>query len=81
MSNWPKIFQTFWSHFSVVTLEKQSKNLNFQGFLPVRDPLVTTFIERDGPTSRKPLDEQSVVMPNLLKIFQNFWSHSPVFAL
>ena len=30
MRNSSKAFQTFWSHFSVFTLEKQPRNLNFQ---------------------------------------------------
>ena len=30
--NWSKAFQTFWSHCSVFSLEKQPKNLNFDSF-------------------------------------------------
>ena len=32
MSNWLKIFQTFWLHSSIFALEKKPKNLNFQSF-------------------------------------------------
>ena len=30
--NWSRTFQSFWSHFSIFALDKQPKNLNFQGF-------------------------------------------------
>ena len=32
MPNWSKTFLAFWLHFSVFALEKQPKNLYFQGF-------------------------------------------------
>ena len=32
MPNWSKTFQTFWLHFSVLALQKHSRNLNFQSF-------------------------------------------------
>ena len=62
MPNWSKTFQTFWSHSSVFSLEKQPKNLNFQSFLPLKDPLVATFNETRAPTSRKYVAEQGIVM-------------------
>ena len=40
-----------------------------------------TFSETRGPTSRKHLDEQGIVMPTWSRIFQTFWSQSSVFAL
>ena len=64
MPNLSKKFQTFWTHSSVLALEKRPKKLNFQSFLPVRDPLVATFNETRAPTSRKYLAEQCIVMPN-----------------
>ena len=33
-------------------------------YLPLRDPLVATFIETPAPTSRKYVVEQGIVMPN-----------------
>ena len=63
-SNRSKTFPTFWSHSSVFPLEKQPKNLNSQGFLPLINPLVATFNKRRAPTSRKNIAEQGIVMPN-----------------
>ena len=57
-------FQFFWSHCSVFALEKQPKNLNFQSFLLLRDPLVATFNEKREPNSRKYVAEESIVMPS-----------------
>ena len=74
-------FQTFRSHSSVFTLEKQPKNLNFQSiFLPLIDTLVATFNEKRTPTPRKYIAEQDIVS-NWLKIFQTFRSHSSVCAI
>ena len=42
---------------------------------------MATFNETRAPTSRKYVSEQAIVMPNWSKTFQNFWSHSFVFAL
>ena len=45
-------------HFSVFALEKQSKNVNFQSFLPLKYPLVTIFKERCALTfNRKYVSE------------------------
>ena len=64
MPNWSKTFQTFWSHSSVLYLEKQPKNLNFTVFLPLRDPLLSTFNQTRAPTSKNYVTEQSIVMTN-----------------
>ena len=69
MSNWSKTFQTFWSHSSVFALEKQPKNLNFQRFLTLIDPLVATFNETRAPTSRKHISEQGILILNWSKTF------------
>ena len=69
MSNWWKLFQTYWSLSSVFTSEKQPKNLSFHSFSPLRDPLVATFNETGAPKSRKYVAEQT------------FWLHFFVFAL
>ena len=79
--NWSKIFQTFWSHSSIFALQKQPKTLNFQSFLPLKDPLVATFNETRALTSRNYVAEQGIVMSNWSKIFQTFWSHSSVLPL
>ena len=50
-------------------------------FLLLTDPLVATFSETRAPTSRKYVAEQGMVMPNWLKTFHTFWSHSSTFAL
>ena len=42
--------KNFWSHSSIFDFEKQPKNLNFQTFLPLRDPLEATFKEIRAPT-------------------------------
>ena len=76
MPNWLKTFQTFWSHSSVIALEKQPKNPNFP-----RGLLVTTFNVTLAPTSRRCVAEQCTVMPNWSKIFQSFWLDSSVFVL
>ena len=38
MLNWSKTSQTFWSHSSVFSLEKQPKNLNFQSVFDSKRP-------------------------------------------
>ena len=73
MSNWSKIFLSFWSHFSEFTLDKQPKKLNFQNFLPLRDPLEATFNETRVATSRNYAAEKGAVMPNWSKPFQIYW--------
>ena len=57
------------------------RNLNFHSFLFLKDPLVATYNEMRAPISRKYVAERRKVMLNWLKTFQNFWSHSFVFAL
>ena len=37
--SWSKTFQTFWSHFSAVALEKEPKNLNFQSVFTSKKPI------------------------------------------
>ena len=56
--------QYVWSHSFVFALEKQPKNLIFQIFLPLRDPLMATFSKTRAPTSRKHVVEQGIAMPN-----------------
>ena len=58
------MFQTFWSHSFVFTLEKKPKKRISRVFLPLRDPLVATFNEMRAPTSIKYVVEQSIMMPN-----------------
>ena len=67
MPNRSKPFQTLWSHSSVFALEQQPKNLNFQSFLPLGDPLVPTFNETHLPTPMKYVAEQGIRMSNLSK--------------
>ena len=74
-------FQTFWSHSSAFPLEKQPRNINFQSFLSLIDPLLATFNETRASTSRKYVCEEGIVMPNLSKMFQTFLSHSSILAL
>ena len=53
------------SHSSILLyIEKLRKNLNFQSFLPLIDPLVATFNEMRAPTSKKNVAEQGIVTPN-----------------
>ena len=56
--------QSSWFHSSTFPLEKQPKNLNFQSFLTLIDPLITTFNERRARISRKYVTQQGIVMPN-----------------
>ena len=79
--NWSKTFQTFRSHSSIFALEKRPKNLNFQRFLPLIDPLVATFSETREPAYAKYLAKQGIVMSNWSKSFQTFRSHSFAFAI
>ena len=80
MPNWPKTFQTFWSHSFVFALEKQPINLNFQIFSISKRSLVATFYETGVPTSKNNVAEQDIEMPNWLKMFQTFRSRSSVFV-
>ena len=50
-------------------------------FFPLTDPSVASFSEKHAPTSRKYVFEEGIVIPNLSKTFQTFWSHSSVFSL
>ena len=50
-------------------------------FLPLTDLLVAIFNERGAPTSRKSIAELGLMMQNLSKAFETFWSHFSVFAL
>ena len=63
----------FWSHSSVLALEKWPKYLNFQSFLTLKDILVATFNETRAPTSIKYVAEQGIIMPNL--------SDTPIFLV
>ena len=62
--NLSKKRQYVWSHSSVFALEKQTKNLIFQIFLPLRDPLMATFNKTRAPTSRKYVVGQGIAMLN-----------------
>ena len=68
-------------HSSVFALEKQPEKVNFQSFLPLRNPLVASFNETRAPTSRKYVVEKGSAMSNWSKTFETFWSHSSVSAL
>ena len=54
--------------------------LNFWIFLPLKEPLVTTFNKMRAPTSRKYVAEQDIIMPNLLQLLQ-FFGRTPPFLL
>ena len=69
MPNWSKTFQNFWSLSSVFPLENKQESKYSEFFLPLLDPLVTTFSEKRAPTSTKYVTEQDVVMPNWSKAF------------
>ena len=58
------MIETFRSHSFGLPLEKEVRNLNFESFLPLIDPLVATFNETRVQTSRKYVAEQGIVMPN-----------------
>ena len=80
--NWSKIIQNFWSHSSILLcIKKLRKNLNFQSFLPLIDPLVATFNEMRALTSKKNVAEQGIVTPNWSKTSQTFKWHSSGLAL
>ena len=79
IANLSEIFQFFWSHSSVFILEKKHKNLNFQSFLPLRDPLMATFNKRRARTSTKYVAEQGIV--ERYREISIFLSHCSVFAL
>ena len=49
--------------------------------LPLTDPLVATFSERDAPNFRKYVAEICIMMENPSKTLETFWSHWSVFAL
>ena len=72
MSNWSKTLQRFWSNSSVFALQKQTKNVNLQSFLPLGDTLVATFNETRAPTFRKYVAYRCMVVPNWSKAFQTF---------
>ena len=57
---------------SVFALQKQLRKLNFQRFLPPRNPLVASFNETGTSTSRKDVVEQGLMKTNSLKTIQTF---------
>ena len=65
--NLPEKNKSFHSHSSIFVLEKQSKNLNFHYFLPLKEPSVAIFNQRRAPTFRKYVTEHGIRMPNSLK--------------
>ena len=64
MPNSSEIIQTFKLHSSILALEKQPKNLNFESFLCLIDPLVATFSGMCAPISRQYVAEKGIAMPN-----------------
>ena len=79
--NLSETLQDFWSHSSVFALEKYSKNLSFKSSFTSKNTLVATFSETRGPSSKKYVVLQGIIMPKLLQTFQCFWSHSTLLAL
>ena len=53
----------------------------FQGFLLLKETLVTTLSETCAFTSRANIVEKIMAIPNLSEILRLFWLHSSVFAL
>ena len=53
----------------------------FRVFLPLRGLAVAAFSETGAFTSKWYEVEQVVLIPNLSETFEDFWSHSSVFAL
>ena len=56
--------RVFWSHSSVFALEKQTENINFQSFLPLKHPSVASFKETCALTSRKYVPKPGKSIPN-----------------
>ena len=82
---WLYIDKNFWKHFCpllpFLLYKNNLKNQFFRVVLNLRNPFVAIFNVTRAPTSRKYVVQQGLPTPIWLKIFQNFWSHSLVFAL
>ena len=68
MPNLSETLQSFWLHSFNFASEEQSKNLNFQGFLPLKEGLVAFFNETGAPTFTKYVTEQGIIKPNLVAL-------------
>ena len=55
--------------------------LNFQFFLPRKQPLVATLSKTNPIVSRKYVAEQGMDIPNSSETLKLFWLHSSVFDL
>ena len=72
--------QVLWLHSSIFALEKESKNLDSQRFLPPEKAPVATFNEKRAPTFGKYVTEQDVLMPYLVQSL-HFFDPTPPFLL
>ena len=79
--NLSETLEDFWSHSSVFTLEKYSKNLSFKSTFTTKKTLVAAFSETRGPISKEYVASQDIMMPKLLETLQCFLSHFSLFAL
>ena len=63
-------------HFQVIR-----SGTSFKSSFTSKNTLVSTFSETRGPSSKKYVVLQGIIMPKLLQTFQCFWSHSTLLAL
>ena len=87
LPNWPKTFETFWSHFSVFAIQKQLKNLNFQRLFTHKKTFGAYF-QRGGYFQRNACSYFQEICSwtrnsnaKLMKNIHTFWLHSSIFAL
>ena len=82
MSNLSKTLHFFSIALLRFCLRKKAfKTLNFQTFLPLKEPLVATYSETCTLTSRKCVFEPGISISNSSEKIQFLWSHSSVFDL
>ena len=79
--DWAEKLQFFWLHSSILDLEGQPKDLNFQSFWTYKIPFGATFKETCSLTSGKYLSEPSKEILDWSKKFRVFWWNSSVHAL
>ena len=70
-----------WSHSSGFALTNSVKSAHFWAFLPLQGPLVVTFNETRGLTSKKYIAKQGIDIPKVLQKHKLLWSHFSVFTL
>ena len=79
--NWSKLFQTFWSHSSVLVLEKNSENLNCQSSFTFKKPFGGNFKRNKCTYFKNYIVKIGLQTPKWAEAFLIFWPNCSIFSL